>query len=124
MNEIEKQLYDYIDSDTVKEIFRDLLSYSKSIEKFTCEARNYHKGKKDFKYYHNDNIGKYVFAFIVNKKDLLFYIRRPAMTINPLLRKFLKGSVLKFSKNPVGEFTARVETREQLEKIKEILEYY
>jgi hypothetical protein len=66
----------------------------------------------------------YAFAFIVNKKDLLFYIRKPALKINPMLRKFLKSSVLRFSENPSGEFTARVETREHLKEVKRILEYY
>ncbi|MEH6660217.1 MAG: hypothetical protein V7679_01100 [Parasphingorhabdus sp.] len=50
----------------------------------------------------------YLFSFILNKADLLFYLRKPALNSNPRLLKIAEGFP-SYQSNNDGELTVRIQ---------------
>lgn len=53
--------------------------------------------------------GAYVFSYIANKSDLLFYLRHPAFEAYPGLRAAALASEFPFKENPAGELTVNLD---------------
>jgi hypothetical protein len=53
---------------------------------------------------------RYLFSFIPNKHDLLFYVRKPALEAAPELAAQARALALEAKQNPKGEQTLRVQT--------------
>lgn len=52
--------------------------------------------------------GAYVFSYIANTYDLLFYLRLPAFKTYPGLKEAALAAKFTFKKNPKGELTLRI----------------
>ena len=57
----------------------------------------------------HDRAGKYVFSYIANAHDLLFYLRLPAFKVHDGLKSAAKVSAFDFTQNPKGELTLRID---------------
>lgn len=69
----------------------------------------------------HDVRGSYLFSFIPNKDDLLFYVRKPAIKANGCLPEQARSLGLKSQQNPRGEQTLRLEDAMQAGRIIEWL---
>ena len=63
-----------------------------------------------------DVIGDWLYSFIPNQTDLLFYVRKPALKKDPSLRVFAQAN-FEFAENPAGETQIRVRNQATAEKI-------
>ena len=67
---------DYIDDEQTEDAFSYIVGLAASLQKYKCYPRE--KGEVlDFRF--EDEANEIPFAFIVNKRSLLFYFRKPAI---------------------------------------------
>ncbi|MGE0774403.1 MAG: DGQHR domain-containing protein [Sphingomonadaceae bacterium] len=71
-----------------------------------------------------DASGRYYFATIVNKKHLLFYIRKPFLKDHPDLFRDALEKIDVANPNPAGEITVRIESIDDLNKIAKWLAHH
>lgn len=57
----------------------------------------------------HDSYNRYVFSWVPAKGHLLFYVRKPALTVSPELAVSIQSTALPISRNPAGEITIRIE---------------
>ncbi len=112
---------DFITVGTVRDAFHVLIGAASTWPKFRCYPER--KGEiQDFRYYIP---GCYSikeiqpFAFIINKKSLLFYLRPPAVESKKYHLADLKECFEEVKENPSGEWTIRVNNRDDAIKINE-----
>lgn len=67
----------------------------------------------------HDAQGRYLFSFIPNRGDLLFYIRKPALDCAPQLAAQAQSLGLSSRRNPAGEQTLRIRTNEDAARVVE-----
>jgi len=75
-NHLHEEFANYINEEAVRDAYHVLIGAVVSLDTFECYPE--HKGEiSDFRFYTDD--GKQLFAFIINKQSLLFYLRLPAV---------------------------------------------
>jgi len=89
----------------VRDAFHTMIGAASTLLKFNCYPT--HKGEvPDFQYHTLDD--QYPFAFIINQKSLLFYLRPPAVESKIFNLEDLKDSFDEVNKNNKGEWTIRI----------------
>jgi hypothetical protein len=97
-----------------------------SLVSTATELRDYETGPawhgkiRDFRYFDMDT-RKQPFAFIVNRHDLLFYVRLPALERVQGGFAGLKAQFSTAKENPVGEWTVRIASRDDAERLNSFL---
>lgn len=61
----------------------------------------------------HDPKNRYVFSWIPAQRHLLFYIRKPALSVASRLKQAVTLTPLRCSQNPAGEITIRIEREEE-----------
>jgi hypothetical protein len=106
--ELYEEFADFINAPPVRDALHVLIGAASNATNFECYPEN--KGEiKDFRYYIDED--KQPFAFIINKNSLLFYLRHPAIESN----KYDFGKLINWfgevNENNKGEWTIRVNNR-------------
>jgi hypothetical protein len=65
----------------------------------------------------HDTEGRYTFSFIPNRSDLLFYVRKPALEVEPAIAAQARALGLIANRNPAGEETLRIRSAEDAAKV-------
>ena len=108
-NQLYSEFEDFIKIKEVRDACNILLGAAASIDKF--ESYPEQKGViSDFRFYTPD--GEQPFAFIINKKSLLFYLRPPAIESKKYVFNGLKDQFDEVKENPAGEWTIRIQNRD------------
>jgi hypothetical protein len=108
----------YVKNDDVKDAFALIVGWASSLNNFDCHPQI--KGAvRDFRFYSED--GDQPFAFIVNRDSLLFYFRKPAVASGNYSFTELKKSFGSAHKNPRGEYTIKLNSLVDAQKLKRFL---
>ncbi len=108
-NQLYSEFAGLIQINEVRDAFNILLGAAASIDKF--ESYPEQKGViSDFRFYTSDR--KQPFAFIINNKSLLFYLRPPAIESKKYVFNELKDQFDEVKENPAGEWTIRIQNRD------------
>ena len=105
---------DYIEEPDVKAAFWYLVGIASSMDRYECRAQ--WKGEiRDFRFY--DIAGEQPFSFITNRHWLLFYFRLPAVRSGSYSLDHISSLFDQTSVNSAREWTVRVSTVEDVEKL-------
>lgn len=80
----------------------------------------WHGEIRDFRY-RDRNTGEWPFAFIVNRKDLLFYVRKQGLPRVTGGIAALKERLAKVSENAAGEYSVHIESSEDAHRLTDLL---
>jgi hypothetical protein len=110
---------DYLQADCAKEAFDALVRTAIDMRAYETEP-GWHGEIRDFKYFDAAS-GEQPFAFIVNRKDLLFHVRaqglrRVAGGLGELKRRFSSAA-----ENSRGEWRVRIASKEDAERLSAFL---
>jgi len=94
--------------ETARAAFDRMVLLAESLPRYQC-APGWHGEIRDFRYV-DPASGERPFAFIVNRADLLFYVRKSGFVRVPGGFAGLKGHCPTAGENPSGEWTVRVAT--------------
>jgi hypothetical protein len=83
-------------------------------------APSWHGEIRDFRYF-DAALGEQPFAFIVNRADLLFYVRSTGLRIVPGGLGALASQFASAEENSRGEWTVRITTKEDAERLNSFL---
>ncbi|NQT57590.1 MAG: hypothetical protein HQ557_01265 [Bacteroidetes bacterium] len=109
-----KEHMNYIETESTRNAYSMMLGATASMLSLKCYPQN--TGVlKDFRFYTDND--EQPFAFIVNKKSLLFYIRLPAVRAKIYNFKSLQKNFHEMSEKPTGEWKIRIETPEDALKV-------
>ena len=109
----------YISSQSTKHALRYIIGFAAGLHKFQCYPKL--KGKvRAFRFFAEDE--KQPFAFIVNKKSLLFYFRLPAVRSGRYVFESVKSGLPLVRMNESGEWTVKLRTIEDAQKLCELLD--
>jgi putative restriction endonuclease len=109
----------YLRDDLARETFDAMVAAA--IEMLAYDASpGWHGDIRDFRY-DDPASGERPFAFIVNRNDLLFYVRSAGLTRVPGGFVALKDQFPSASENPRGEWTVRIASREDAERLNTLL---
>jgi putative restriction endonuclease len=109
----------YLREDSAREAFDAMVAAA--IEMLAYDTSpGWHGDIRDFRYDDRAS-GERPFAFIVNRNDLLFYVRSAGLTRVPGGFAALKNRFPSASENPRGEWTVRIASREDAERLNTLL---
>jgi len=99
---------DYIEDPGTKQAFRYIVGVAAASKEFVChpQMKGVNGPIKDFRFI--DARGEQPFAFITNKRWLLFYFRPPAIRTKRYSRDSLINDFPSFVENPAGEWTVKL----------------
>ena len=99
---------DYIEDPKTKQAFRYIVGVAAASVEFVCypQLKGASGPVKDFRFF--DSEGEQRFAFITNKKWLLFYFRPPALRSQRYSRECLISDFSSFVETPAGEWTVKL----------------
>jgi putative restriction endonuclease len=109
----------YIQSENARGAFDALVAAARLLPGFDC-APDWHGEIRDFRYLDRGS-GEQPFAFIVNRSDLLFYVRKPGLLRVPEGLAGLKRRFGTVRENPSGEWTVRVTNVEEAQGLSRFL---
>ncbi|MFO1114068.1 MAG: hypothetical protein U1E28_00165 [Beijerinckiaceae bacterium] len=110
---------DSIENDGTKEAFLLLVGAASALRSMTCHPQ--FKGTiRDFRFI--DTNGEQPFSFITNKSSLLFYFRPPSVRSGAYAFDRLKAAFESASTNPKGEWTVRLESIDDVQRLRRYLE--
>lgn len=125
LNPLEKIAFDYIQSPQVKDLYLDIIEFSRGLKNLKNNQHNFPAGKKHITYHDYDK--DYVFSFIINKNHLRFYLRSHALKKCPSIVKSTSLNILNLDNKHTEtkhEYACNFDTKEELDAIKEIITYY
>jgi len=103
-----------IKDDQVRSAFWYLIGMSACLPEYECRIQ--WKGEiRDFRFY--DDGGEQPFSFITNQKWLLFYFRPPALRSQAYSKDKLSGLFDSFSENTAGEWTIKIQSVADVDRI-------
>lgn len=106
-------------SDAGRQAFDTLVSRAVASPAYNCAA-GWHGDIRDF-FYNSVVAGNRPFAFIVNRSSLLFYARLPGQGAVPGGLAGLRAQFSGVNENTLGEWTVRIRTPEEAERLNELL---
>ena len=105
----------YISSESAQRAFDMLVLAAMLLPGFDCSPAR-HGDIRDFRY--KDRLsGEWPFAFIVNRKDLLFYVRKQGLAHVAGGIAGLRQRLRKVDENAAGEFTVHVASAEEARRL-------
>lgn len=109
----------HINSDEVEKAFDVLVSAAISSKKFEC-APGWHGDVRDFRYF-SPVTKDQPFAFIPNRKDLLFYVRKPGKGLIVGGLKGIRDRFQEVNENSSGEWTIRLRTPAEAARMNDVI---
>ena len=104
----------FIEHDETRAAFHYLVGIGACLENHNCHVR--WKGQvRDFRFY--DTVGEQPFSFITNKRWLLFYFRPPAVRSQAYSKDELSDLFDSFSENTAGEWTIKIRSIADVDRI-------
>ena len=109
----------YLREDSAREAFDAMVATAIEMRAYDTSP-GWHGDIRDFRYDDRAS-GERPFAFIVNRNDLLFYVRSAGLKRVPGGFAALKNQFPTASENPRGEWTVRIASREDAERLNTLL---
>ena len=96
-----------------------MVEIAETVPNYDCQSA-WHGDIRDFRYVDRAS-GEQFYAFIVNRHDLLFYVRRPGLHRVPGGLAALRAHFGAVRENPRGEWTVRIATASEADALGEFL---
>jgi putative restriction endonuclease len=109
----------YLSSESARHAFDTLVLAALLVPAYECSPAR-HGDIRDFRYKDRAS-GEWPFAFIVNRRDLLFYVRKQGVRRVAGGLAALNERFHKVEENDRGEFTVRVSSREEARRLTALL---
>ena len=105
----------FIEEDSVRLAFNHLVGHADVLQGFDCEARM--QGAIRVFRYTDRSTKRIPYGFIVNRKSLLFYVRRPGLSALAYSKNHLLSTMPGSSENASGELTVRLASSEDVQRL-------
>lgn len=103
--ELYRDWHDFLEEPAARQAFLYLIGIAACSSRYSCHIQ--WKGEvRDFRFH--DMGGEQPFAFITNKRWLLFYFRLPAVRSSTIDRAMLAADFDSFNENAAGEWTVKL----------------
>jgi hypothetical protein len=98
----------HLQSENGRQAFDRMVAIADMLPGYEC-ASGWHGFIRDFRYV-DPASGEWPYAFIVNREDLLFYVRKAGISRVPGGRQAIRERFETFAENTSGEWTVRIGT--------------
>lgn len=111
-----------IESRDAESAFDLLVNHARTLPRFTCGAGK-HGYMHDFRYV-DSGTGEWVFAFVTNRRHLLFYVRKPGVQRFAHVREAIETDVTNIQETNDGQWKLRIENSFEAEALLGVLFNY
>lgn len=117
-SEMLREYYEILVTPEAKHALLYMIGWASTLKGYDCFPSS-HGYIKDFRFLREDDCD---FAFIPNQKWMLFYFRKPCLSLQKFSREEIFGRIPDVKENATGEFTVRLKSMSDVMRLASYIE--